>query len=286
MIHLISINNFVKMKKYNTLFYLVFCVLFVNCRSGLVTMTNGCYKSIQAGNSYNASGNFNDALTQFNDVLKKCDAYDAKEQANAGKAEALNGLKQYTDALAAANDGLKINKSSVANLFQKANAEFSLKMIVDAKADFAQIIDLTQKNRNVKDRATIYAKMGEIDLKQKMYADAMNNADAAIAADNANADFYILKGDIYAAQHDFDNALLQYDEAISQGGNTAKAWTAKVEAETKMFQKKYGVENNAAGLAGKMTAADKNTLCSDIEKAKSYGVKKQSIDLLKLSVCQ
>ena len=249
-------------------------------------MTNGCYKSIQAGNASNASGDYNTALNQFNDVLSKCDAYDAKEQGNAGKAEALNGLKQYNDALTAANEGLKANKTSVPNLFQKASAELGLKMNTEAKADFAQIIDLTQKNQNTKDRATIYAKIAEIDLKQKLYSDAMNNVEAAISADNTNADFYILKGDIYTAQRNYADAMNMYDQAITSGGNSSKAWAAKVEAETKMFQQKYSAQGNAAELSGKMSAADKNTLCSDISKARSYGVKKQTIDLLQLSVCK
>lgn len=275
------------MKKVPIVILLSFCSLFlINCRSGLVTMTNSCYNTINAGKASNKSGDYNTALNQFNQVLQKCDAYDAKEQANAGKAEALNGLGQYNDALAAANAGLQINKSSVDNLFQRANAELGLKMQAEAKADFAQITDLTTKNRNTKDRATIYAKMAEIDLKQNMYSDAMNNVETAISTDNSNTDFYILKGDIYTAQNDYTNAMSAYDQAITAGGNSAKVWQAKVEAETKSFQKKYGTGSNAADLAGKMSAADKQILCSDISKAKTNGVKVQNIDLLQISICK
>src|SRR6186997_651983 len=127
------------MKKIFLFFYVIFLsLLLVNCRSGLVTMGNDCYKAIDAGKASNKSGNYSAALDQFNQVLKKCDAYDAKEKGYAGKAEALNGLMQYNDALAAANEGLKINKTSIENLFQKANAELGLKMPAEAKADFAQ----------------------------------------------------------------------------------------------------------------------------------------------------
>jgi len=275
------------MKKTATLFCLTcYSLLLFSCRSGLVTMTNSCYDGIKSGKASNTAGNYSAALDQFNQVLSKCDAYDAKEQANAGKAEALNGLKQYNDALAASNEGLKINKTSVDNLFQRASAELGLKMQTEAKADFAQIIDLTQKNQNTKDRATIYAKIAEIDLKQNMYSDAMNNVETAILTDSTNADFYILKGDIYAAQSNYSNALSAYDQAVTYGGNSAKVWQAMVEAETKAFQKKYSTGSNAADLAGKLSSADKNTLCSDISKAKSSGVKNQNIDLLQLSVCK
>ncbi|MEP6682241.1 MAG: tetratricopeptide repeat protein [Parafilimonas sp.] len=275
------------MKKFGIFLSISFCILLLtNCRSGLVTMTNGCYKTIQSGQASNAAGNYSVALDQFNQVLTKCNAYDAKEQANAGKAEAYNGLKQYSDALAAANEGLKANKTSIDNLFQKANAELGLKMSAEAKADFGQIIDLTSKNRNTKDRATIYAKMAEIDLKQKMYADAMNNAETAIATDNSNADFYILKGDIYSAQKDYSNAMSAYNQASTYGGNSSKVWAAKIEAETKSLQQKYSTGGNAANLAGKLSADEKNTLCSDISQAKSNGVKNQGIDLLQLSICK
>jgi tetratricopeptide (TPR) repeat protein len=261
-------------------------LLFINCRSGLVTMGNDCYKAIDAGKASNKTGNYTAALDQFNQVLKKCDAYDAKEKAYAGKAEALNGLKQYNDALAAANEGLKITKTSIDNLFQKANAELGLKMPAEAKADFAQIIDITQKNQNTKERATIYAKMAEIDLQQSMYSDAMNNIQTAITTDNSNPDLYILQGDIYTAQADYATALSSYNQAITYANNSTAVWQAKVQSETGLFQKKYGVGSNPADLAGKMSAADKQLLCSDISGAKNNGVKSPTIDLLQLSICK
>jgi tetratricopeptide (TPR) repeat protein len=260
-------------------------LLLADCRSGLVTMTNGCYKSIEAGKASNAGGNYTAAVDQFNQVLKQCDAYDAKEQANAGLATAYNGLRRYNDALAAANEGLKVNKTSVDNLFQRANAELGLNMTAEAKADFAQVIDLTAKNKNTKDRATIYGKIAQIDLQQNMYSDAMNNVETAIATDNTNADFYILKGDIYAAQKNYADAMTAYDQAVTYGGNSSKIWQAKVEAETKAMQNKYGTGNNAGDLAGKMSQADKKSLCADIKQAKNYGVNNQNIDLLQLAIC-
>ena len=275
------------MKKKFILISLCFgSLLLMNCRSGLVTTSNKCYDAIKAGKASNASGNYSAAADQFNQVLKQCDAYDAKEQANAGLAAAYNGLKQYNQALDAANAGLKISNTSVDNLFQRAEAELGLNMKAEAKADLAQIIDLTQKNQNTKERATIYAKIAELDLRQNMYSDAMNNVETAIKTDNSNADFYILKGDIYAAQGKYADALSAYDGAVSNGGNSSKVWTAKVEAETKAFQKKYSTGSNAADLAGKMSASDKQLLCGDIARAKSYGVKNASFDLLELSICK
>ena len=46
-------------------------------------------------------------------------------------------MKQYKQALDAANAGLKISNTSVDNMFQRAAAELGLNMQAEAKADFA-----------------------------------------------------------------------------------------------------------------------------------------------------
>ena len=84
---------------------IVISLVFSHCKSGLVTTSNSCYNLISSAQSQNKAGNYSAALDNFNTVLKKCDAYDAKEKAYAGKAASLNGLKQYNDAMAAAGDG-------------------------------------------------------------------------------------------------------------------------------------------------------------------------------------
>ncbi len=228
-------------------------IFFTECRSGLVTMTNGCSTAIQTGQSDNTNGNYSAALDQFNNVLKKCNAYDAKEKAYAGKAAAYNGMKQYSDALDAANEGLKISKSSLDNLFERANAELGLKSSADAKADLNTIADLTSKNQNVNERATIYAKMASIDLKNKMYDDAMNNITTAISLNNKNAELYIVQGDIYTAQNNYASATDAYNMALNNGGNAADVWKAKISSEIKSLQKKYGT-TDAQQMANKMSA--------------------------------
>lgn len=260
-------------------------IIFSHCRSGLVTTTNSCYKAIQAGKADNAAGSYNDAVTQFDNVLKQCDAYDAKEQAYAGKAAAYNGLKQYSAALDAANAGLKIKSSSLDNLFEKANAELGLNMDADAKADLAKIADLTAQNRNVSERATIYAKMASIDSRNGMYNDALNNVASAISLDGKNADLYILQGDIYTAMNNYTSAQTSYDNALANGAGTSKVWQAKIESEIISLQTKYGTQD-AQQIANKISSNDKTLLCTDILKAKSNNVKNINIDLLQAAVCK
>jgi tetratricopeptide (TPR) repeat protein len=248
-------------------------------------MTNACYKAIQNGKADNNAGNYNDALTQFDNVLKQCDAYDAKEQAYAGKAAAYNGLQQYQDALDAANAGLKIKSTSLDNLFEKANAELGLNMDADAKADLAKIADLTSKNRNTSERATIYAKMASIDAKNGMYDDALNNINSAISLDSKNADLYIVQGDIYTTMGDYSSAQSSYDNALSNGAGAQKVWQAKLQAEITSLQKKYGTQD-AQQMANKISSNEKTLLCADIIKAKSNNVKNVNIDLLQAAVCK
>ncbi|HEX3769047.1 MAG TPA: hypothetical protein VHT72_11760, partial [Puia sp.] len=97
------------MKKLCASGIVLLCILlFVECKSGLVTTSNSCYNLITSSNAQNKAGDYTSALANFNEILKKCDAYDAKIPAYAGKAGALNGLHQYQDALAAAQEGLKL----------------------------------------------------------------------------------------------------------------------------------------------------------------------------------
>jgi hypothetical protein len=84
----------------------------------------------------------------------------------------------------------------------------------------------------------------------------------------------------------YSDAINAYNQAVTYGGNSAKVWQAKVEAEAKMMQKKYNTGSNTANLAAKISAADRQTLCGDITQAKNYGVNVQSIDLLQLAICK
>jgi len=271
------------MKRYLALVLLAGALSY--CKSGLVTMSNSCYNTIATAESQNKSGNYSAALENFNNVLSKCDAYDAKEKAYAGKAASLNGLKQYNDALAAANAGLKISQSSINNLFEKASAELGLGMNAEAKADLNTVLSLTEKNLHASDRAIIYAKIAALDSRQKMYADAMNNIGQAITLDSSNPDFFVLKGDIQSASGNFDDALSSYDEAIAKGKNDFTAYKAKVTAMLKMNQKKYGTDN-ADVLAKKMSSSEKQNLCGSIRSAQDKGMKDITIDLTQAAICK
>jgi tetratricopeptide (TPR) repeat protein len=248
-------------------------------------MSNGCYNLINTAQAQNKAGNYSAALDNFNTVLKKCDAYDAKEKAYAGKAAALNGLQQYNDAMDAANAGLKINPSSIDNLFERSNAETGMGMTDNARADLNTIIDLTGKNRNIPQRATIYAKIAEVEMKQGRYPDALQHIGQAISMDNTNLSFYMQRGDINVAAGNFSTAVGNYDEAISKGKDDGEAWKARTTTVIKMYQQKYSTDN-ADVLRRKISSSDRQTLCNSIQTAQGKGMRDMQIDLLQAAVCK
>jgi tetratricopeptide (TPR) repeat protein len=266
-------------------FFYFFSLFLINCKSGLVTTSNSCYNLIQSSQAQNRAGDYTSALANFNEILKKCDAYDAKIPGYAGKAEALNGLHQYNDALAAANDGLKLDKNNIDNLFEKASAELGLGMTAEAKADLQTIISLTEKNRNTAQRAKIYAKMAALDSRQQQYSDAQNNIRQAISLDPNDLDLYVLQGDIYTASRNFSSALESYNMAISKGKNDGIVWKAKVESIIKMNQAKYGT-NNANTLAAKMSSSEKQNLCDAIRSGLAHGMKDINIEMTQSVICK
>lgn len=259
--------------------------LLTNCKSGLVTTSNGCYNLIQSSQAQNRAGDYNSALANFNEILKKCDAYDAKGAAYAGKAEALNGLHQYSDALAAAQQGLKLDKTNIECLFEKASAESGLGMNSEARADLQTVVSLTEKNRNTAQRATIYAKMAALDSRQQQNSDALHNIQQAISLDPNNPDLYILRGDIYTSSGDFSSAAESYNLAISKGKNDGPAWKAKIESIIKMYQAKYKT-NDANSLAARMNSSEKLNLCDAIKSGLAQGMKNMDIEMTQLAICK
>jgi tetratricopeptide (TPR) repeat protein len=275
------------MKKLHAFCIWVFCIaLFIQCKSGLVTTSNSCYNLIKSSNDQNKAGDYSSALANFNEILKKCDAYDAKIPAYAGKAGALNGLHQYQDALTAAGEGLKLDKTSIYNLFEKASAEAGLGMNTEAKADLQSVISLTQKNQNTAERAAIYAKIAALDSRQQQWSEAQTNLQSAIGLDPNNAELYTLQGDIYTSSGNYSNAMESYNKAIAMGGSqSGNAWKAKIESMVKMNQAKYGT-SDANTLASKMNSSEKKNLCEAIQSGTSQGVKNMNIDLLRVAICK
>jgi tetratricopeptide (TPR) repeat protein len=252
----------------------------------LITMSNKCMGMLKTGNESNKTGDYEAALKTFETMLSKCTAKDAKEQGNVGKAHALNGLKRHQDAIAAANAAIKASKNtSIAALFERADANYALNQLADAKADYAAITDMSEKNKNVKERAAIFAKLAELDWKQGMKEDAYNNLSKAIELDPENPDYHILRGDLKAKEGDLDDAFENYDKALETSADKQSVYKLRANAFTRAMQDKHSTRD-ANELKSRMSAAEKERFCGEWKRLFDGGYKNMKEDLYYTLICQ
>lgn len=252
----------------------------------LITMSNKCYKQVQNGNRQNDQGQYQEAVNTFNAVLKDCSAKDAKEEGNVGKAIALNGLKQYEDAVAAANNAIKVSKQgNVMAYYARSYAYSNLGKTEDARTDILKITDLTKKNKNIKARATMFAQLAHLDSQLNKLAEADTNLTKAIELDPVNPAFFIQKGDMMIKINNYDDAFTAYDKVLELGKNDLEIYQIRTEARLKQLQQKY-VTTDINELSKRMTKQEKSTLCADMKKALDLGLRNLQLDLLSASICQ
>ena len=269
---------------------LIFAVSFFTCTSvteQTFTMGKECREKDSQAIGMLKEKKYPEALEAYQLMAKSCKTKDAKETIAVGKAEAYNGMGKYEDAIAASDAALKVTKNkSLKGLFQKAVAQARLKQNDAANATFAKMISLTEKNQDTKARASNYAIMSAFHWRQLNQKDsAYYFLDKAVNLDPSNADFIIQRGDMLADENKYDLAFEQYDKAVSMGKNDLEMYTIRSDSRLKMVQQKYGT-NNAQELRSKMTAAEKDQVCTELKKAISLGLKDMQKDMFASLVCK
>jgi tetratricopeptide (TPR) repeat protein len=261
------------------------------CVSGSIhsqtfTMSKKCREQIALANRMNTDKHYDSALAVFNANQKGCSSKDGKEAVWVGKARSYNGLKKHTEAIAEAEQALKISKNKSLNgYFERAIANEGLGNADAANADFARIIDLTEKNQNVKERATIYAKIADLDYQAGKMAEGDSNLAKAMELDPANTNFTIQQGDQFVRQGNYNKAFEYYDKAVAQGRTDLDMYVIRTNARMKMVQDKYGT-TNAQELRSKMTPTEKEQVCTEMKKALSLGLKDMKQDMFAALVCK
>ena len=251
----------------------------------LITMSNKCFKRLKAANEEIDAGHYDAVLSELDGILDKCSAKDAQEQANYAKAHALNGLERYGEALEAANAALEVKETSINGLFQRGIAYAGLGKGAESKADFDQIIALTEKNENVAERASIFVELADLSWKQGMQQEGITYMNQALFYDDDNPDYYILRGDMKSRSGDIDGGFKDYDKAVALGKNDLEMYTIRSQALIGAMQDKYGTTNsNELGKA--MTAGEKSRLCAELNKAFDMGLKDMQLDLFKAMICK
>lgn len=252
----------------------------------LHTMGSECRAQVDAANQMNDDGNYTEALAAFDAIVDKCDTKDGKEAVQVGRAHALNQLGRHGEAMDAANAALEVSKdTSLFGLFERAYAEEQMGDMAAATADYDRIIELTEKNENVAERATIYAKVADLNYKSGKTAEAEEYLAKAMELDPSNADFYVIKGDWGVHAGDYDAAFAAYDQAVVMGYTGATMYQIRAEARLKQVQDKYGT-TNAQELRAKMTPTETQQVCAEVTKALDLGLKEMQLDMFAALVCQ
>ena len=102
-----------------------------------------------------------------------------------------------------------------------------------ASADYGQIIALTEKNQNVKERATIYAKVADLNHSAGKTAAADSALAKAMELDPANASFVIMQGDWAVKAGDYAAADAAYSKATAMGVSDLEIYQIRSEASTR-----------------------------------------------------
>jgi tetratricopeptide (TPR) repeat protein len=250
------------------------------------TMGKECRAQVDAANQMNDGGQYAEALAAFDAIVDKCDTKDGKETVQVGRAHALNQLGRHAEAMDAANAALAVSKDkSLFGYFERAYAEEQMGDMAAATADYDRIIELTEKNENVAERATIYAKVADLYSKAGKTAEAETYLAKAMELDPSNPDFYVIKGDWGVRAGDYDAAFAAYDQAVAMGHTGATMYEIRAEARLEQVQDKYGTTNTQE-LRGTMTPTETQQVCAEITKALELGLKNMQLDMFAALVCQ
>jgi tetratricopeptide (TPR) repeat protein len=268
---------------------LLWAFIFVDLAASAQTFTMGkkCREKNTAAGNLLKEKKYQDALDAFSAMEKSCTTKDAKEATANGKAEALNGLGRYDEAIKSSDAALKVtNNKSLMAYFQKIAAQIKLKQYDAANASFSKMIALTEKNQDKKARASNYALISQLHWRYLGNKDSANYfLDKAIALDPSNANLYVQRGDFLIEEKKYDETFTQYDKAVSMGKTDADMYNIRASARIKMAQEKYNTTNTQE-LRSKMTPKETEQICTELKKAISLGLKDMKMDMFASLVCK
>jgi tetratricopeptide (TPR) repeat protein len=250
------------------------------------TMNKECRARVAEGTQLNEVRDHGAALSVFDALVEECRTRDGKEAVQVGRAQALNGLGRHAEAITAANEALAVTKEkSLFAYFERAHAEEQLGMADAATADYNRIIELTEKNENVAERATIYAKVADLNYRAGRTAEAERYLAQATELDPGNPDFLIQRGDWAASAGNYDAAFVEYDRAVAAGKADAEMYQIRANARIRQMQGRYGTDNVQA-LRAKMSPADRDLVCAETGKALGLGLRDMQMDMFSALVCR
>ncbi|MEJ2582203.1 MAG: tetratricopeptide repeat protein, partial [Acidobacteriota bacterium] len=151
--------------------------------------------------------------------------------------------------------------------------------------DYNRIIELTEMNQNVAERATIYAKVADLNYQAGKTDEAESYLAKAMELDPGNPDFLVLQGDWKARAGDYDAAFAYYDKAVAMGLSGVGMYEIRAEARLKQMQDKYGT-TSAQELRSQMTPTETQLVCTEVKKALELGLMNPQMDMFSALVCK
>ncbi|MEJ2515211.1 MAG: tetratricopeptide repeat protein [Gammaproteobacteria bacterium] len=252
----------------------------------LFTMNEACRDQVASAEALSDAGQHEEALAAFNALVTECDTRDGEEAVQVGRAHALNGMGQHEQAVEAAEAALEVSEgTSLSGLFERAYAYEKTGRMDAATADYNRIIELTEKNQNVAERATIYAKVSELNFRAGKGAEADQYLAKAMELDPGNPDLYVIRGDYAVERGDYAGAFADYDRAVEMGRTGAGMYEIRSEARLKQMQDKYGT-TNAGELRAKMTPEETALVCAETTRAIELGLRNMQLDMFSALVCR
>jgi tetratricopeptide (TPR) repeat protein len=248
-------------------------------------MGDTCSEAVAAAEQLNGYGEYADALAAFDALVEDCGTRDARERINAGRARALNGMGRHEEAIVAAEATLDAYDENLFGFYERAYAEEQLGDMEAATADYNRVIELTEKNENVAERATLHAYLANLYHQSGKIAEADSVMATAMELDPANPDFLVIQGDWGVRDGDYDAAFAAYDRALEMGADEAELYRIRAQARLKMVQDKYGT-TNAQELRGQMTPEETEQVCSELGRALELGMQDMQLDLFAALVCR
>lgn len=249
------------------------------------TMGSNCREPIEAAEQMNADGLHAEALAAFDAVVEDCTTRDARERIQAGRARAFNGLGRYDEAISAADATLDAYDKNLNGFFERAYAHEQLGDRAAAEADYNRVVELTENNQNVTERASLHAYMADLYQQAGKTAEADQFMATALELDPTNPDFHVIQGDWAARAGDYDTAFQHYDQAGELGRDPMEMHRIRSTASLRMVQDKYGTER-AQELRAQMSPDEKEFVCSELTRALDAGMQDMQMDLFAALVCR
>jgi len=147
------------------------------------------------------------------------------------------------------------------------------------------VTEPTEKNRNVAERATIYAKVADMTAKAGRTEEAEAYLATAEELDPANLDFPIMQGDWAVRAGDYDAAFAAYDRAVVKGRTDMAMYQIRTEARIKQMEEKYGTTNTQE-LRAAMSPTETGLVCMELTKALDKGLRDMKLDMFSALVCR